>query len=311
MTAKTFALICDFTTSHGYGNVLRSLVLAGKSQELAPTKLINITQHAEKLSHLLPEESEFETIFVKSVDESKTLTKFATHLLIDCGSSDFVVKIAQIKDENSMIKITALDYFENNPHIDLRISLFNQNNNSFEGETENSKVGLKYCILDRVLQEIEPKENRKGIIVRFSGAPSNLLTATKKAIDTAGLNRIHHIRYFDNTRVSAEKNFLPKSQFLEALSECALYIGSGTTSFLEATYLRTPTIFIGVNHLERRFGSALALKFGIKNIDLEVDHLASSLANEIELSFNGKDLGQNLDIDLNGVDRVLDLVMSL
>jgi spore coat polysaccharide biosynthesis predicted glycosyltransferase SpsG len=111
--------------------------------------------------------------------------------------------------------------------------------------------------------------------------------------------------------VGVEKNFLPKRQFLEALSECALYIGSGATSFLEATYLRTPTIFIGVNHLERRFGSAIALKFGIKNIDLETDYLASSLANEIELSLNSKNLGQNLNIDLNGVDRILDLVMSL
>lgn len=192
--------------------------------------------------------------------ESSALQNFllekkpSNNLLFDVAEMDlcnlsFILKNTYPNE----LRIAALDYFGTNNAIDVIFNLFNQSNRSFRSETNNTKVGLEYAIINPVLKKIKKLElkERKTILVRLSSKIPEIYLKTLRS------GEINQMIY--RQRLIVDQNFeIANDEFMQKLVKSRLYIGGGATTALECLHLGIAVIFFPSNENELNFGIALS-----------------------------------------------------
>jgi spore coat polysaccharide biosynthesis predicted glycosyltransferase SpsG len=229
-------------------------------------------------------------------------------------------KIAfQIKSAFPMSKIVALDYFQGLHDIDYRISIFDQQSFSFKSNSETHLVGLEYAVLSESVNLISSKadstERNANILIKFSGGNMNILDVVLQNTTKVFRETAFKIVALNNSDINvAIPQFKRQEEFLSLLHGCSLYIGSGVTTLLECSILKTPCIFIGSNELERNFVSALSIEKPLRflnstSVDFE-KQLVKSLHDFLR-SEGGSHFIPRLSVDMSGAKRIVDSVVNL
>ena len=312
---KNIRVIAEHSDSSGFGNLIRSLQLAAEFSRVSSTELLILTHFKQRCESLIPKEKNYK---VKFFEYPTTLIESVTELdlaILDCPSFVAEEFTKQIKDKFSLSKVTALDYPIADKLFDLRISLFDHNQNTFQSKSTNHEVGIQYAIISSKVASIPKKERCPIILIRFSGTSSDLLEKTERIIQDTIQGTNFKIRVINNNSIgSGRVEFEEQTEFLNLLSECALYVGSGVTTLLEAAILETPTIFIGSNQSERRFANAVSKYYSVKSVDSSILNYSKQLTlliNKMLKSTDYKEFIPRIDVDLHGVHRVVNRVLQL
>jgi len=308
-------IIAEFSATSGFGNLIRSQELANEFSKYGVTELLVLSQFRETCESVLVSNPRYKAkIFANVPNLLESILKL-DHVILDCSSLLTEEITSRVKSKFPWSKVSALDYFGKNQDINLRISIFDQENKAFTSKILNHVVGLEYAVISKRIRSIERTARVPLILVKFSGNARDLLETTVQTIRNATIGSDYEIQIVDNSsREKIMPNFQDPAQFLNRLAECSFYVGSGVTTLFESRILETPSIFIGSNESEREFGKAASSHYSLTSLDSTrtdfTDEL-ESLTYRLTQSNNFDELGSRVKVDYLGTKRIADLVFQL
>lgn len=308
-------IISEFSATSGFGNLIRSQELANEFSKHGATELLVLSDFKETCESVLASNPRYKIkIFANVTNLLECISKL-DHLIMDCSSLLTEEITPRVKFKFPLSKVTALDYFGKNQDINLRISIFDQENKVFTSKLLNHFVGLEYAVISRRIRSIKRTQRTPLILVKFSGNVRELLETTEKTIRNATIGSNYEIQIVDNNQKDKfNPNFEKPVEFLNRLAKCSFYVGSGVTTLFESRVLETPSIFIGSNKLEREFGKAASSQYSLTSLDstgADFRYELESLIYRLTQSNNFDELESRVKIDYSGTKRIADLVFQL
>jgi len=308
-----FLIVTESTKKSGLGNYKRSLIICKELSLVSEVKLLVITDHETLDIDEVPDSYHLEKVL--SILDFSELDGGYSHVLIDVGTLDLSNFIGNLKELEPSIKLIALDYFFEPKHLDLRISIFDQSTHVFTSTDSKHLVGLEFAVVDDLGEIVSEKSSLPVITVRFSGENPNFLERTISVLETFYPKGAIQIQAIDSTQVYTNKSVpLSRPEFLRTISNSDLVICSGVTTLLECSLLGVPTIFVGSNNLESRFGEELARENRITFLNGFSDWYESEvlgLIREIDFQSMNATLVPKLDLDFNGKHRIVSAILRL
>lgn len=308
-------IISELSATSGFGNLIRSQELANEFSKHGVTELLVLSEFKETCESVVASNSRYKVKIFANVTKLLESIPKIDHLIMDCSSLLIEEITPRVKSKFPLSKVTALDYFGKNQDINLRISIFDQENRAFTSKLSNHFVGLEYAVISRRVRSIKRTQRAPLILVKFSGNARELLEDTEKTIRNATIGSNYKIQIIDNNQKDKiSPVFEEPAEFLNRLAECSFYVGSGVTTLFESRVLETPSIFIGSNKLEREFGKAASSHYSLISLDstgANFKYELESLIYRLTQSNNFDELKSRVKIDFLGTKRIADLVFQL
>jgi spore coat polysaccharide biosynthesis predicted glycosyltransferase SpsG len=308
-------IISELSATSGFGNLIRSQELANEFSKHGVTELLVLSEFKETCESVVTSNSRYKVKIFANVTKLLESIPKIDHLIMDCSSLLIEEITPIVKSKFPLSKVTALDYFGKNQDINLRISIFDQENKAFTSKLSNHFVGLEYAVISRRVRSIKRTQRAPLILVKFSGNARELLEDTEKTIRNATIGSNYEIQIVDNNQKDRiNPVFEEPAEFLNRLAECSFYVGSGVTTLFESRVLETPSIFIGSNKLEREFGKAASSHYSLTSLDstgADFKYELESLIYRLTQSNNFDELKSRVKIDFLGTKRIADLVFQL
>ena len=307
-------VIPEFSEESGFGNLIRSFELANEFSKFGPTELLVLTRFETRCRSIAPDDAKYE---IKYYENPSLLIESVTSL--DCAILDSPSPIAEevafkIKEKFPDSRVIALDYPTECAHFNLRISLFDQALQTFETTSKNHRVGLEFAIISEKIKSIPREERKREIVLKFSGSASGLLEKTAEIIQGVAAEFKYEVHVIDNrANQSRTAKFEEQAQFLNRLSDCSLYVGSGVTTLFESSLLETPTLFIGSNRAERQFAQAISRQYLVNTLDPKCSEFSDKLKSFIRTSLESKELEAlipRIGLDYAGAGRIVELAFQ-
>jgi spore coat polysaccharide biosynthesis predicted glycosyltransferase SpsG len=296
------SIILSGSSTSGLGHISRmsSLISEFKSQyEFNAVVLDDSKKSANQFLSIEPKHMKSSALESFLLDK-----KPSNHLIFDVSEMDlgklsFILKNTYPNE----LRIAALDYFGTNHAIDIIFNLFNQNNKSFRSETNNTKVGLEYAIINPILKKIKKIElnKRKTVLVRLSSKIPEIYLKILQSEEVKQIIYKQNLSFDENYEVS-------KDEFMDKLVKSRLYIGGGATTALECLFLGNAVIFFPSNKNELNFGMALSScssNFYTLDTAVHSQKYFGSLLEELLAGTSENMLRNSYNIDGLGASRIL------
>jgi len=311
---KKIVVIAEYSASSGFGNLVRSVELASEFAKFETTELLICTEFEATCKPILPEAPNYEVKFFNNLANLIQSVSDLDHAILDCPSSISERAASAIKDKFPLSTVTALDCPYECKDFDLRISLFDGVLNTLETTTKDHKVGIDFAIISKNVKIVQERVRVPEVLVKFSGKKSNLLAVTEEIIRDVFQEADFNVCIINNGSDGVNNtDFKEQADFLNRLSTCSLYVGSGVTTLFEASLLETPAIFIGSNEAERQFGMAISKAHSVTTLDstrIEFIEELRSLLKGVLQSNQFERFIPKIEVDFFGAQRIVDLVLQ-